>query len=187
MFIFDKFWIITFLRLYAILKYDLQISIADFRRLACLDPSKKKIVTKTSRNVAPADQNEFIRGTITKRERAASPLIIFRVTVSGAGRGGEFRWYGDVICIDRREGGRTPGNAGAHKREARMNRLRRVHGTNGDIKSLLPPGTRRYRYPGARPTWPYNAAPSSSLCARVYEFLARISHAHTYTPLATRP
>lgn len=66
-------------------------------------------------------------GATTKRERAASPspLIIFRVTVSGANgeagakgvRGREgFRWYGDVVCIVRRWGRRdTRERGGAQK------------------------------------------------------------------------
>lgn len=61
------------------------------------------------------------------------------------------RRYGSVVCMGtyREE---TPG---AGTKGARMNRLRRAHGTNGDIKSLLPPGTGCYRYlPWSRATQP---------------------------------
>lgn len=72
------------------------------------------------------------------------------------------RRYGSVVCMGtyREE---TPG---AGTKGARMNR--RAHGTNEDIKSLLPPGTGCYRYlPWSRATQPENVnlpfGPSSSV------------------------
>jgi len=105
---------------------------------------------KTSRNVALADPNEFIRRNYKKRN-GESESVNYLPSYCFREEGG----LGDTVMsfVQNVEGGGgTLGDAGAHKREARMNRLRRAHGTNRDIKSLLPSGTRRYRYPtGARP------------------------------------